>query len=172
MILVFLVQPTFLMLSSSVAKLFETDGTTLIIAVGNTLRHDDGVGPYIAEQLRNSKFEVLDNVQIINVEEKPERAIDEAARVKPAKTIIIDAADFGGKVGEVRIIDIEDIPATTLSTHTFPLPIIAKIIEEDSKAPVYFLGVQPARMDLGEGLSCEVLKTAEEVIKLCTKCTC
>jgi len=144
----------------------------LVITVGNTLRHDDGVGPYIAEQILNPKSEILNNIKILNTNDKPESSIEEAVKTKPAKTIIIDAADFGGKVGEARIIDKEHIPQTTLSTHTFPLPIIAKMIEDDTASPVFFLGIQPARMDLGEGISPEVEKTAKEIIKLCTKCTC
>lgn len=139
-------------------------GITLIITVGNTLRHDDGVAPLIAERISKSKFQ-NPNIVILNVGEKPENAIDEAVKVKPTKTIIIDAADFGGEIGEARIIDIEHIPETTMSTHTFPLPIIAKMIEEDTGSKVCFLGIQPARMDLGEGLSDKVRATADLIVK-------
>ncbi|NQU17859.1 MAG: hydrogenase 3 maturation endopeptidase HyCI [Candidatus Saganbacteria bacterium] len=139
--------------------------------MGNTLRHDDGVAPLIAERISKSKIQ-NPKIKVLNVGEKPENAIDEAVRIKPAKTIIIDAADFGGVVGEARIIDRKNIPETTMSTHTFPLPIIAKMIEDDAKSPVYFIGIQPGNLQLGEGLSPEVLNTAKEIIKLCTSSTC
>ena len=41
--------------------------------------------------------------------------------LKPDNILIIDAADFKAKPGEVRIIDKEAIPDTTLSTHTISL---------------------------------------------------
>jgi len=143
----------------------DQQGITLIITVGNTLRQDDGVAPLIAEQLLSTKSEILNNLKILNVNDKPENAIDEAVKIKPAKTVIIDAADFGGRVGETRIIPHDQIPETTLSTHTFPLAIIAKMIEQDTGSPVYFLGIQPGKMGWGEGLSPEVEKTADQIIK-------
>lgn len=141
------------------------DGITLIITVGNALRSDDGIGPYIANNFKgNEKFSLLD------AGEKPENAVDKAAEFKPTKTVIIDAADYGGKVGEARIIPEEAIPETTLSTHTFPLRVISRIIAEDTKSKVHFLGIQPRSVALGEKMDRAVIETAKEIIK-CMKCT-
>ena len=142
-----------------------TDGTTLIITVGNLLRSDDGVGPYIASGIKQLKAGLV----LLDAGDKPENIIDEAVRQSPKKAVIIDAAVFGGQVGEARVIANEYIPQTTLSTHTFPLPVIAKIVEEDAKAKVLFIGIQPAKIDLGEGLTEPVKKTADEIIKLITE---
>jgi hydrogenase 3 maturation protease len=143
----------------------EKIGATLIITVGNSLRSDDGIGPYIANNFKgNAKFTLL------NAGDKPENAVDKASQHKPAKTVIIDAANFGGKVGEARIIPGEAIPNTTLSTHTFPLKVISKIIAEDTKSKVYFLGIQPKSVELGEKMDPAVVETAKEILK-CMKCT-
>ena len=140
-------------------------GTTLIITVGNPLRSDDGVGPYIAKNCLRLKPGLV----LLDAGDKPENIIDEAVRQLPKKAVIIDAAIFGGQVGEARLIANDQIPQTTLSTHTFPLPVIAKMVEEDTKAKVLFIGIQPAKIDLGEGLTEPVKKTADEIIKLITE---
>lgn len=142
----------------------------LLVTVGNDLRADDGLGPYIAKHSTSLKPGII----LLDAGEKPENSLDEAVAKNPTQVVIIDAADFGGAVGEARLIPNECIPDTTLSTHTFPLKVIAKLIEEDTKAKVFFLGVQPKSVELGEGLSAEVKKTADEILEVitCTKCTC
>ncbi|MBN2058126.1 MAG: hydrogenase 3 maturation endopeptidase HyCI [Candidatus Saganbacteria bacterium] len=139
-----------------------TTGITLIITVGNTLRSDDGVGPYIAEGCSRLKA----GLALLDVGDKPENGIDQAVNSKASKVVFIDAADFGGHVGEARLVPKEQIPQTSLSTHTFPLPVIAKMIEEDAKAKVLFLGIQPAKVELGEGLNKKVRATGDEIIAL------
>lgn len=140
-------------------------GATLIITVGNSWRGDDGVGPYIAKPGRKLKPGLV----LLDVGDKPENSLDQAVAAKPDQVVIIDAADFGGVVGEARLIDREHIPQTTLSTHTFPLPVIAKMIEEDAKARVIFLGIQSAGVGFGEGLHDKVRATADEIIALLTE---
>ncbi len=103
---------------------------------------------------------------LLDAGDKPENIIDEAVKQSPKKAVIIDAAVFGGQVGEARLVDKGHIPQTTLSTHTFPLPVIARIVEEDTKAQVFFIGIQPAKVELGEGLHQAVKETADEIIEL------
>jgi len=145
------------LLTADLKNLLQT--AELIITVGNDLRSDDGLGPHIFKKCR------ISNIQcpIINAGNKPENIIEEAVSKKPKKVVIIDAADFGGEAGATRIIPNEHIPDTTLSTHAFPLKIIARVIEEDTKATVYFLGVQPKNVGWGEGLSPEVKKIVDEI---------
>ena len=133
----------------------------LIIAVGNTMRSDDGIGPFIAGHLSNTQdFSILDAG--IN----PENVIDEAVSCKPSRIIIIDAADFQGHPGEARIIDEEHIPQTSLSTHSIPLPVITHILKEDTQAEIIFLGIQPRTMDFGENLTLDVQETGQKIVKV------
>ncbi len=133
---------------------------TLIITVGNGFRADDGAGPYIASALKpSSKLFVLDAGY------SPENIIDQAIKLLPDRIIFIDAADFGGVPGELRLIDSEHIPQVSLSTHSMPLPVVSKILQEDTKAKVYFIGIQPESVAHQEGLSRQVQLAAEELIK-------
>lgn len=80
-------------------------GLTVILTVGNTLRRDDGVGPYISKKLVEGS-----SLKIIACETRPENFLEEVVRLKPGQIFVIDAADFGGLAGEVKIIPNEKIP--------------------------------------------------------------
>lgn len=138
----------------------------VIITVGNTLRSDDGVGPYIASCLKPHR-----QPAIINAGSNPENSIEEAISLKPRGIVIIDAADFGGEPGEARLIDKEYIPETSVSTHMISLKVVAAILAEETKAQVSFLGIQPKHVGIGEGLSAEVKKTADEIVALLLRST-
>ncbi|MBA4349211.1 MAG: hydrogenase maturation peptidase HycI [Thermodesulfovibrio sp.] len=137
-------------------------GITLIITVGNSFRTDDGAGPYIAKNISKPPR----NIVVLDAGDKPENVIDKAIEIRPSKTIIIDAADFGGTVGEIRLIPEDSIPDNTLTTHTFPLRIVARIIAEDTGSEVFFIGIQPRSMEFGEELSLEVKESADEIINI------
>ncbi len=139
---------------------FSDKNPLLIITIGNSYRSDDGVGPYIARQINKYKKDFT----ILNAEDQPENIIDEATRLKPGKIVIIDAADFGGMPGEIRLIEKKDIPDTSLSTHSFSPNILAAIIEEDTGADVLFLGIQPESIRFGEGISKPVKEAAKRII--------
>ncbi|MFA5928802.1 MAG: hydrogenase 3 maturation endopeptidase HyCI [Candidatus Margulisiibacteriota bacterium] len=150
---------TFSLDIQAVLALPET-GALLLLAIGNTLRGDDSAGPYIAQNLAGQ----LKHIQLIDCGEKPENYLDEITALKPGKVIILDAADFGGIPGELRAIPKEAIPQNTISTHLFPLSTLAALIEEDTKAKVYFFGLQVQNVSLGSVMSQEVLSTADSLI--------
>ena len=139
---------------------FSRKSPLLVITIGNRYRSDDGVGPYIARQINKYKKDFT----ILNAEDQPENIIDEATQLKPGKIVIIDAADFGGMPGEIRLIEKNNIPDTSLSTHSLSPNILAAIIEADTGADVFFLGIQPKSIQLTEGLSEPVKKSAERII--------
>lgn len=150
------------MLASNIKDLFNSlkKNKSLIITIGNIFRADDGVGPYIFNNLN----ELPENITCINAGDRPENIIDAAVIVNPDITLIIDAANFNGKPGEAKIITEDLIPDTTLSTHSFPPKIITKILKEDTGSQIYFLGIQPLSFDYKEGLTKEVKKTADEIV--------
>jgi len=140
----------------------ESSGTLLVITVGNPLRSDDGVGPYIAELAKRPKNGII----ILNARERPEDILWKAIEVRPERVVIIDAADFGGEPGEVRTIPEEFISENPISTHRFPLRIISRLVTEDTGARVDFICIQPESVGFGEGLSDRVRLAAEEIVMM------
>lgn len=136
-----------------------SDGLSIILAVGNTLRSDDGVGPFVASQLDSN-----DKLKVIDAGSNPENVINEIVKLKPKNIIIVDAADFGSEPGTVKMVDKENIPEITLSTHIIPLGVIASILAQDTKAKISFLGIQAKSLKLGGKMCEEVRLAASEVI--------
>src|SRR5271169_4329574 len=151
-------------LTDDIVKILQPpeSGIVLVVTVGNVFRADDSVGPYIAKHVRSPKK----GVHIVDAGERPEMVFDHAAVLKPARTVIIDTAEFGGLPGEARVIAEEFIPESILSTHTFPLRAIAKILAEDTSADVYFIGIQAVSVAYGEQMSPMVKQTADSIIAL------
>ncbi len=139
-------------------------GKTLVVGVGNTLRRDDGIGPYITGRLNPGA-----RLQVIDAGFAPENIIEEAVEAAPEKILIIDAADFRGRGGEVRIIEKEHIPETTVSTHSIPLNVISELIAERLSCRITFIGIQPVSVVMGEGLSEAVRESADCIIRVLTE---
>jgi hydrogenase 3 maturation protease len=140
----------------------ESNCTLLVITVGNRLRSDDGVAPYIAEQAKRPKNGII----ILDAGERPEDILWKAIEVRPERVVIIDTADFGGEPGEVRAIREEFIPENPISTHRFPLRIISRLVSEDTGARVDFICIQPEGVGFGEGLSERVRSSAEVIVEM------
>ena len=149
------------MLSKEIIDLLQSiDNNTLIITLGNDFRCDDGVGCYIYNSLINEKL----NFHLLNGGERPENIIDEAITLNPSRVIIIDAANFGGKFGELRIFSNDQINQVTYSTHSISPVIISKILQNELNSPVFFVGIQAKNFSYGEKLSKQIKKTADGVI--------
>jgi hydrogenase 3 maturation protease len=150
------------LLTAEVISFFQSlnPSKTLIITIGNSWRGDDGVGVYIYEKFPEVGF------TIINGGDKPENLVLELNQYQAEQVLIIDAADFGGYSGEVKLIPPESIPDTTLSTHTFPIKVVAKLIAKETGANVSFLGIQPKIVGVVDQLSVEVKTSAEELLAL------
>lgn len=136
-------------------------GTTLLIAVGNPLRGDDAAAIYVAEHLSvdDPRF------QSIITYDRPENCIDQALAIKPFKTIILDAANFNAPAGEIRKISVEDIPESAISTHSFPLKIIAKLLEKEAVSEVSFIGIQMEHYAFDSPMSEPVIESVEALLR-------
>ena len=152
------------MLTADVIELLkpESSGTLLVITVGNPLRSDDGVGPYIAAHAKRPKNGII----ILDAGERPEDIVGKAIEIRPERVVIIDAADFAGEPGEVRAIPEEFMQENPISTHRFPLRVISRLVTEDTGARVDFICIQPESVGFGEGLSDTVRSSAEEIVMM------
>jgi hydrogenase 3 maturation protease len=133
-------------------------GRVVIACVGNEMRGDDGIGPFIARLLAPPE-----RVKVVDCGETPENFLGVIAGSSPEKVVIIDAAHFGGEPGEIRMIDKDSIEGGGFSTHDAILTIFASFIEEESGAKTYFLAIQPKQSEVGESLSPEIEKAGRRI---------
>ncbi|MGC8932419.1 MAG: hydrogenase maturation protease [Candidatus Methanodesulfokora sp.] len=128
-------------------------GKYMVVCIGNELRGDDGVGIYIGRRLKNAI-----------TTEFPEDCIHRIRDEKPDTILFIDAVDFGGEPGSVIFSELREAPSA-ISTHRLPLSLLIELLEE-VKPKAYILGIQPKSMNLGEGLSSEVRKSADMLLSI------
>lgn len=128
----------------------------LIMCIGNRNGGDDGVGPYIADKLKN-EFTVLDCGVV------PENYTSVVKKQNPENLIIIDAIEMGLSAGEIRIVPNEKIGVMHISTHGIPISVLIKYLSQYVKN-IVLIGVQPKTMS-GK-MNQEVIKGADRLIKL------
>lgn len=108
-----------------------------LMSIGNPLKSDDDIGNIVLDKIN------LD-LKKIKAETTPENFLNELKEFE--KIIILDALEFGGEVGEVRVFNLEDLDGTFSSTHSIPISLIKKLLP-DSEIKV--IGIQPRKIAFG-----------------------
>ncbi|MFH0913435.1 MAG: hydrogenase 3 maturation endopeptidase HyCI [Candidatus Omnitrophota bacterium] len=130
-------------------------GKVVILGIGNTLRSDDGVGSILASRIKGKvPFIVFD------AGESPENYLEKVIKEKPDNIVIIDAVDFGGKPGEFRVLEAQDLKTTNLfSTHNASISLTINYLQSNLKVDIIILIIQPKSISFGDKLSQEVAGT-------------
>lgn len=135
------------------------DGRVCLLGIGNRYHHDDAVGPYLAEALETRpEYDVIDAGII------PEDYIETAAQKHPDTILMVDATDFGGEPGEVRLLYPEHVIYSGVSTHAGSLRMLAEFLHARTHARVALLAVQPANVSDGKGLSIPVANSLDDLL--------
>ena len=133
--------------------------TTAIVCVGNDLCGDDGVGPAVARDLAGTvPWAVFD------ARTAPESFLGKIIAGRPESVVLIDALDFGGPVGAVRIIPPGDVGGQGPSTHG-PAPLAfleALAIMCPCRCAV--VGVQPGHVEPGTPMSPPVARAGRRLV--------
>jgi hydrogenase 3 maturation protease len=131
----------------------------LILCIGNQEGGDDGIGPYIAERLKDDSSQDM----VLDCGTIPENYTGVIKRKKPKTLIIIDAAEMNLHPGEIRIIPREKLAMMHLSTHAIPLSVFIKYLEKDVPH-IIFIGIQPQRLQ--GTVSDPVKKSGDNLIRI------
>jgi hydrogenase 3 maturation protease len=133
---------------------------TCIVGVGNPIRGDDAVGPYMVDELRKGLGEGA--ADLVNAEDVLESYAFEIAGNGCANVIVIDAVRTGNPVGSVVFGALDDMAEALcgVSTHRLSLSLVGKIWKKQGKK-TYLLGIEAGNVDFGNGLSEPVRKSAD-----------
>ena len=135
-------------------------GRVCVLGVGNRDRRDDGAGSVVAEHLAGRTA-----ARVIDAGTVPENRLEQVARLQPDTVLILDACDFGGSPGDVRILDPMDLHSSGISTHSLSLQMAAGFLMARTQARLALLAIQPADIGAGPGLSAPVAGAVERVRK-------
>lgn len=135
----------------------------VIIGLGNRFLHDDAAGIRVAEALRK-ELKTKDNQppEEVRIEEYEEMDLSILQEMKGAsRLIIMDSMKSGTDPGTVSLFrlaaksgDVESLP----SLHELDLSDIVYLAQRMGmlECPVLIVGIEPADLSIGEGLSEEV----------------
>lgn len=129
------------------------DAQVHIVGVGNELRGDDAAGLALASSLAerlglNPTPRLTIHVPLRNPEVLISRLCLQGARV-----VVLDAVEAAKEPGTVVAARLRDTKFGFFATHNVPLKLIPGVSEGD----VWLLGVEPASLEVGAGLSPDVL---------------
>lgn len=131
----------------------------MLLCIGNILRRDDGAGPFIARRFREPGWEVVD------CGTAPENFTGRVRKSAPELLVIVDAADMGLAPGSFRRVHPAAIADTDFGTHQASLGLLAGFLGPLA-GEIVIIGIQPALIRDGTGLSPEVESAAGELIRL------
>lgn len=131
-----------------------------ILGIGNDLRTDDGLGPFIVSSIQ------IDNpdIMIENVGSVPEGFARPLADFGAERVILIDAADMMKSPGHIELVTKDRIGGINISTHSMPLSFLMMYLEQETGGQTILLGVQPKSIQFGEGLTPKIQEVAEEIV--------
>jgi hydrogenase 3 maturation protease len=154
---------------SEIKKIFSNivsvKGKIAVMGAGSSLNGDDAAGPAVAEAL--ARFTINSyrgNLRVYNGCTVMENFTGEIRRFKPDVLFIIDAADFGGIPGSIRLLDRNDVRGFSLSSHMLPIGIMTDYLEREIHCRAVLIGIQPESVAYGTRMS----KSVSRAVKLIT----
>ena len=134
-------------------------GKVVILGIGNTLRSDDGAGSILARRINGKgAFKVFD------AGPSPENYLEKIIKENPQTIVIADAVDFGGKPGEVRLLEGQNIETVNFfSTHNASISLAINYLQSRVAADIIILAIQPGTLVFGDTLSQSIEKTLTQL---------
>jgi hydrogenase maturation protease len=122
---------------------------TCLVGVGNPSRRDDGAGPWIAGAVRAAASGT--RLSVIDAQDVPENFAPVIARTDCRNVVFVDAVAAEGPPGTVVFGPLADFgEVESFSTHKLALSFSGK----------FLLGIVPADLECGEGLTADVERAA------------
>jgi len=139
-------------------------GKTVIVGIGNILKGDDGAGPCLIEKIKGSIKALC-----VDAGTAPENYLGKIIKENPDTVLFVDAADLKCSPGEYTLLEKQEILKTGFTTHDLSPAVLIEYLEKETKARMYLLGIQPARLTLGDEMSEEVKKCVEKLAEIIKK---
>lgn len=128
----------------------------LLCGMGNKERGDDGFGPYVVKNIRET-----DTIKPIDCHLYPENYLNKITSFDPDVIIFLDTVKKeDAKATFLRNEEIIAHNPISVSTHSLPFSAIYQFLKENSQAEIWFLGV---RANSYEKLSDEITTVAHRI---------
>jgi hydrogenase maturation protease len=160
--------------SASAKKRSQSPGQTFIVAVGNPLLGDEGVGCHIVEKLSQMAMPadicILDcGCDLLNLASFMDR---------PRRIIVIDAVRAGGKPGQIHRFDFDELDSIrtlgqgteSSSAHQLQIVDTLRLLKQSypclTSCKITIMGIEPGALGLSTELSEEVNENVADLTRL------
>jgi len=113
----------------------------VVIGFGNLYRSDDGFGIGLAETLKQKA-----GLAAFTETDLDEVVLGLCGETAKKLVLFVDAADFGGKEGEMKMFCTEELQDQEQSSHKIPLKLYMKLLEK-SGHKTYLIALQPQNLE-------------------------
>ena len=134
-----------------------------MVGIGNPIKRDDSLGIEVVSRLRlRLGPQPLPGMKIHPATLAPERLLVRLSGRK-GRFVLFDAIEAGRPPGTVICARLEDTKIGYFATHNIPLRILPSIRSLDGSVRV--VGIQPADVGVGEGLSPAVEESCDSLVE-------
>lgn len=95
----------------------------------------------------------------------PENLVGPVRKARPDSVLLVDAADFGGEPGEIRVASAGGAAAGLPGTHAVSLGTFARALAEEVGAAVHLIAIQAGATRFGDPMSPAVAGSVERLIQ-------
>ena len=151
---------------SQLSNFLEDCEKLIVLGVGNELKCDDGIGPYIIKKLKEENIENKKKLLFINAKTVPENFTGKIRKEKPTHLIIVDACLMDEEPGAMKIVNKYDFANIGISTHSMSLSFFVRYLEKDTEFRIIFVGIEPESMDYADKPTPKVEDAANEFVTI------
>lgn len=127
-------------------------GKVAVVGIGNPLRGDDGLGPKLIELLREKGT----GATLFDCGTTPENYIFPILSSLCETVILVDAADFQGAPGQIKILELGAVSMASFSTHNPSPRLFTDLLKTGNEnLNIFVISIQPKTVAFGENLSDE-----------------
>jgi len=131
---------------------------TLVVATGNEIVGDDGIGLHIIEELK--KFFLPDNIRTIYIGTDCWSLLPLVKEFE--KIIVVDAVDIEGEEGEVYYIPARQLPGSQLPYSLHDICWLDMVRMAGKLDETYLFGIQTSALNIGTKVSPGLKKKVNE----------
>ena len=146
--------------SLDLQKLLKNSHRIAVLGAGSELCGDDAAGMLVAHKLK----EIADdhpNFLAMEGSTAPENFIGVIRSFAPDTLIIVDAAYIDGEIGEIAIIDPNNIDGMSFSTHMLPFKVLINYIKSEVQCDVVVIGIKPGNVEFATEPSMAIEQAAD-----------
>lgn len=151
---------------SQLSNFLEDCEKLIVLGVGNELKCDDGVGPYIIKKLKEENIEDKKKLLFLDAKTVPENFTGKIRKEKPTHLIIVDACLMDEEPGAMKIVNKYDFANIGISTHSMSLSFFVRYLEKDTEFRIIFVGIEPESMDYADNPTPKVEDAANEFVNI------